>query len=1147
MKEDTSVPRHRLTGLVLLSVSLVALTCGAAAPQLPSGTRADKPDEKKDKTAAPVSPDLSPLPADAIIAIYEGTLKGLGSTPDAYLLKADRFERMQEELARLRRQVERPAAQSPTRLILKGKVDGNLVALQAVYEFETSKPGDVVRLGCSLAQATGVSMDGKTPRLLAGRSGGTAPAARGEEEGFFVVVDKPGEHQLTLDLLLALSARPGGQGFILDLPRAPITRLELDLPAGSRDVRLGTRPIQGSLLSQKGAQLIGNLGALDRLELDWKSAQAASAGAVLAARGQIHVRLDARDLTTTARLILEVVAGQVQQWQLALPKGASLAVDAADQPRVTGIDRVDRNRITLHTIRLKEPTTDPLTVTVSTRVPAPRPPSNKSTSIGPFNVLGTVRQVGSVLVSSSVADWHLEATPHADLTRRAATEEELARDPSLVAAFRYGPGNANRGGLSWLDLEAESVRGQLRTRLAHLLYLAPGEDKNGDEGLRWHVQTTLTVTPRWAGIERFRVRMPAGCEFDESTLALPDRVRTVNYDKASRQVEFRLVPGGADLAPITVTLEGTYPAAPARAPGRASLALPQPQGMLEKEGTIRVQVPASLELVAPEPERAGGLELLRQTTHELHWRCPRRTPDRIDVEWRPHRPAVHAASLVDLVLGRGQAQVRHELRYQMPSGGTVSPRLTFKVPAGVVPGSLRVRKGGQLVGDVVDGLARIAATEPGRPVLELSYRFEVPEATTSLLVPLLVPEGVTQGETKVRIWSEPDLLPLPPRDGWAEQNLEVVAGQDRLPVLVLLALRVDSPLRLRLAARQPSSQALIERVLARVEVEADGKQTYRVGYRLGRLAGGHLDFELPAPVATINLVARLAGKLVLPELLAAADERRDGRPVPRGTLVRLRLPREPVSRSAVLELSYQLPPDRLGRTPLTTTLAPPRPLGEAAGVPARWQITAPSGWVVLAPEPDPGSPIVWGLRGWLLAPRSKLTPADLEAWFAGDERPVPVEESAAAPTLVLWRDGTASVTLTHFPQKAWLVACSMVLVVLGLLLSRLGLSSLPGRWLWAWGMGAVLVLAGLVLVVITPSLANLIAYGCQPGLVVLIVLVGVQWMLHERYRRQIIFLPSFSRARTGSSLGRADSVPVGEPSTVDAPPRIGGSSVERRS
>src|SRR5439155_25321733 len=123
-------------------------------------------------------------------------------------------------------------------------------------------------------------------------------------------------------------------------------------------------------------------------------------------------------------------------------------------------------------------------------------------------------------------------------------------------------------------------------------------------------------------------------------------------------------------------------------------------------------------------------------------------------------------------------------------------------------------------------------------------------------------------------------------------------------------------------------------------VETEGTRTYQVSYRLGRLAGEHLDFELPAPVATISLAARLNGKGISYEELAS--DGRSGEPGrARGTLVRFRLSRQLVRRPAVLELSYQLPPDRVGRTPLTTPLMPPRPLGEAGRVPARVPIPAP--------------------------------------------------------------------------------------------------------------------------------------------------------------------------------------------------------------
>jgi hypothetical protein len=422
---------------------------------------------------------------------------------------------------------------------------------------------------------------------------------------------------------------------------------------------------------------------------------------------------------------------------------------------------------------------------------------------------------------------------------------------------------------------------------------------------------------------------------------------------------------------------------------------------------------------------------------------------------------------------------------------------------------------------------------------------KLPNADPSAIVPLVVPSDATEGETTVRIWSEPGQLPLPPspQDGWAEQNIEDVPSRAQLPVLVLRASRVAGRLPLRLRTDEPAGRVLIEKALVRVEIGPDGMQSYQVGYRLGRLVGDHLDFELPAPAATISLSARLKGKRIIPDELASDAE---GPPRPRGTLIRLRLSPQLVRQPAVLELSYQLSPDRLGGGPMTTRLQPPRPLDEVGGVPARWQVIAPPRWVVLAPEPGPGSRTTWGLRGFLLAPRSRLTTAELDAWFNDREVSAAAADGpAVTPTLVLWRDGAAPLTLTHFPQQPWLIVCSLGLVLLGLVLSRLALSPVPGRWAWACVLLSLAVCGGLVLVVFAPGLAGLIAYGCEYGLLVLVLIIMLQWLLHERYRRQIIFLPSFSRPRSGSSLARAEAARPVEPSTVDAPPRGPGSSVER--
>jgi hypothetical protein len=173
--------------------------------------------------------------------------------------------------------------------------------------------------------------------------------------------------------------------------------------------------------------------------------------------------------------------------------------------------------------------------------------------------------------------------------------------------------------------------------------------------------------------------------------------------------------------------------------------------------------------------------------------------------------------------------------------------------------------------------------------------------------------------------------------------------------------------------------------------------------------------------------------------------------------------------------------------------------------------------------------------------------------------------------LVCWRNGAEPVYLLHVPQQLWLLFCSLGLLLLGLGLLWLGgwttpprkpgmgdTGSLSLRGLVFLGAGGLLVVAA---VLFWPTLAGQAAYGCQPGVAVLLPLLVVQWLFQERRRRRIVFLPSFSqkpdraatesadRARasgarrdgSASSPGRAERSGSGEhprrgePSTVDAP------------
>src|SRR5262249_53564108 len=190
----------------------------------------------------------------------------------------------------------------------------------------------------------------------------------------------------------------------------------------------------------------------------------------------------------------------------------------------------------------------------------------------------------------------------------------------------------------------------------------------------------------------------------------------------------------------------------------------------------------------------------------------------------------------------------------------------------------------------------------------------------------------------------------------------------------------------------------------------------------------------------------------------------------------------------------------------------------------------------------------WTRRGWLLAPQLNRTGADLEREF---EEPLPAKlhqnersegEASAVPTPVCWQENGEPLTLTPAPQQTSLLVCSLGLLVLGLGLywtarPRPGDGGHMAPWLWP--ILALVTLGVVVAVLFWPTTLWAVVYGCEPGALVLVCVIAFQWLMHQRYRRQIVFLPSFSRGRAGSSLLRksTSSRPRnGGASTVDAPP-----------
>jgi len=1144
----------------------------------PDGTaKTAPPEDKKQPLVGPPAPvtgasklvDALRLPPDAILIPADQAADVLKMIPKYVILSPEKWQKYLDDIARLQAQLDsRKNAMAPSSLRLKGKLADDLLTIQAQFRFGTEAPGTVVNLACSPAFAgVGAQLDGRAP-LLECKNG-----------TFTVLVDKPGDHQLTLDLTLPAVARGDGRGFELDLPRAAITEVELELP-NVKDVRRDDKPVgDRGVVTFVNGRFNATLGPADKLDLRWKDAGATTNLApVQLVQGNIQVQIDDRETLIRAGLTLKVEGGQTNAWNLLVPVGAIVQVAREDESRVLPqVEQMDQNLVSLRTLRLKEPSGEPLNVTITFKGPPPR--AGAVVPVGPYAVVGAQRQSGTITVSGSLNNQRLL------FTKRNGTEElrQADDDPRpVLKAYRYATvaltdkpqAAVGPASLSLLDIEAESIHGLIEAQVAHGLRL-----QRDDKGRRfWHCKTTIEARPIRPGADHVDVLMPPGCAFNEAVGPSPAAlIRHIEADiplvapslgmgAASAAVLPQIEPDalshvlrlnfGDQPKPFFLTIEVDF-TSPVNESGEATLLLPRPLGMPDRGGQVTVAAQEDVELLPPRAD-TGALRLEQGDLQQQMLRSDR-FPEQVHIHWQLQRPRVRTSALIDLTFTPREVMVHHRLRYHFP--GAVPSQVAVVVPEEVAS-QFHVVGNSDIV-DVANPHLRLISIKPPSAkeepaTLELEYSFPLParEAGEPFAVPLVVPDQIALGDTKVRAWGDLGATPsMPPAHaGWAEQSIEVVKDNPRLPALVLLAHSPDAALSLRLdeppgGGLQPAA-VLVDRALIRVSVSESG-MGFRASFLLTQLAARDVDIEFPAPVIGLQPRVLLDGKEVEKDVVDESGRRADG-----GRFARLRLSPSLVRRPVVLEISYHLPPGRAAAGPMQTTLQPPVIHGDTGHAQIRWLVALPSNLIVLGPEGGPGSDLQWSWQGWLPTPRSSLNSADLERWFAdGSDASQHDNADVFVPSFVCVRNSLDPVTLFHAPRQAWLLVCSLGLLACGLglfLLIRPAVgseNSSTTNWVGVTATALlVLVAAAVVGQFFLPTLMAAVLYGCLPGLAVLAVALAAHLLLHERHRRQIVFLPSFARGRRGSSIvrrqggptvgPRSSSGPVvhGEPSTVDLPP-----------
>jgi hypothetical protein len=1154
-------------------LAIAAGTVGADGP----ASQPDKeekgqpaPAVKRDKPLTTRALDKLHLPAHAIVVVCEGIEQALRLVPKAVVLTPEQYRKLTERIAELERRLRPQKALTPStcKLRLVGLLDGDSARVEAEFKFKAEPKATRVALGCRGASPRKPELDGKEVLLETG------------DDGFAVRVDKDNrsEHVLTLELTVPVGPRGIGllgggndRGLEMSLPRAAVTTFQLErLPDGVSEVRCNAQTIRNA-----GEAI--TLGPAERLSLVWKKAAVLpGVGPLLSADGKITVRVEEKQVTTEANLLLRDERGQTSDWVIAAPPDAAVevvAVDERDGRPPPHTIRVHKARAE-HTIHLSgKPTAEPLRVVLRVR----RPHIAGRLAVGPFYVLNgrlprtVVRhQQGTILIKGPPAgvSWQEPQGPALTVEEQALSEEQ--RRDKAVASFNYYLAGGTPPALPppLLDLELRTVQGTVETEVRHALRLDAA-----DQGWQIQALTTIKARPRRAAVGALQVQLPrawpdwlavpagwprpglpvnlllaapclAGAGEEPSlwpftaryrldkSASLADRVENISGPDRAGRVQIVLAEKRS--TPFTVVLRGVYPL-PAGA-RRACLGLPRPLNTLDRGGVAEVVVPADQELSTLGLGRAQE----RPGSHTLHAAA---APGRVEFAWRPYRPELALAMEADVTLGDRQALVVQRVRF--PGGGRVPAALRFHIAdlahadaaaVRALGDNLRVTGGSRRTPGGEEEGAWVIVPEVGKD-RTLALEYAVPAAGELVAVPLLWPEEATRVETKVRVWSGPGRVPAGPAAGarWREGTTEVVAGRDRLPSLVLYGSGQDMPLDLRLTESgiPPLAAALVDRGLIEVTVPPTGGGSYRARFRIGRFSAPALNVEFPTDPARLSV--RLGGKQISARRLRPAKASTG--PTGGAAVYRLEVKPDLYSHPVILDLVYQLGPpdgqdDVRGRpwSYFRTILQPPLLRGAVFLDRVRWLVEMAGGQTVLHAD---GATLEheWGLRGWLLAPRPAVGRADVEAWLDGSAAAGGAER--AEPTAVCWQPSPAPLPLVHVPQRAWLLACSLLCLALGLAVGFLPVGRVPGRWL-AWSAAAVAGLAAAATALLWPGVLPAVLYGCEPGAAVLVVVLAVHWTVQRRYRRQLVFLPGFTRLKTGSSLVRGVSRPR-EPSTVDGP------------
>ncbi len=1048
---------------------------------------------------------LKPLPGTILVLCRE--LKdAIGvAAPEGVFLNAAKYQALQDRLEYLESQIKQALPAVPTVCRLSGQVDGDVARIQARFEFVTTRPRSTVTIGCQRAWLKpGATLDDKLPLLFATDDGTLK-----------VQVEHAGIHTLKLDLDIPVAPRGSKRqefGFDFGLPGAAITTVDqFTFPQSITEIRVNgrsnrTKPHDGNTSRLEGIAL----GPATQLAVAWRQpGSSVSEPAAIEAEGRIVVRIRDQSVITDVDMTLRPLGGEVRQWEILVPTDAALEIRSPRTPddRVAGIDLPQSNSPKL-TVRFHEPSAEPYKLTFQLR----RTRSNGPIPIGPFRVLGALRERGTIVVSAT-PETLLRYRPRADVLERDLTDE--GRRENGVAEFTYGNVAAASSEVdstaSLLTMEVDEQRGAVEARVEHQLSLV---------GSQWRNRLTIHMNPLRARIREFDIEMPPGFRLEDSAGAAP-------YDLIDR-LEWRDGLDGKRIARVrlerdmrqrfAVSLKGAYESR--NDPPKTALGLPRPLSALDRGGQVIVSTSDQLELIvsdsSPDSE-CGGRAVPIASGKNTVWQTER-FPSRMDLAWRPKRPELSVLGVVDVSLTEESAVVKQRLTFE--TGGQPVRRIPVSVPR-QIGDRFQVVRGGKIT---TDGMLEFSEPTEQQHLVEIEFECPArddPASADAPSVPLISFPEATRIDVTVRVWTESGTAPVLAAGGpWRQQPIDSVVDRDAFPSLVARSDNLSAPLRLELRGKNSSlPPQMIERALVRVAISEDGNHYYRAQFLLRNLNSRTVEIELPR---SESIEFFFDGRRL------TRYEELPAEPGTNTMAVRVQIPTESRTSPGILEVRYQRTSEsgsnRVGRS----ILHPPVVRGAVMTGRHRWEIDLPPSHLVVWNEN--ATPINdWVFSGGLLTPRATFSANDLQAWLADGSQSASGTDGAS----FVFRQGLLHpMQIVYVHRQTWLIVCSLLFLAIVMAVWMAPLTP-RARWMAA----SLLVALVLAVAVWRPQVIPALVYGCQPGVVALLLMVCIRAALRWRDRRRGRVLYGFRRDSTTPSPSRRPTAwHPAEASTIDSPP-----------